>query len=116
MLKKLSEIFENEEIKKLCGESDDNENNGADNDNENENENENKENEADDRSSQASLSRVKKNESIVSLVTLENLRESLINENKQDYFSNHDKLKNLYNNTRLKSLDESIQSIKEFDL
>ena len=36
LLKKLSEIFENEEIKKLCGESDDNENNEADNDNENE--------------------------------------------------------------------------------
>lgn len=85
----MSEIFENEEIKKLCGDNDNDEN---ENNNEEQVENECELNE---RSSQSSLNQVKKNESIVSLMTLENLRESLINENKLDYFSNHDKLKNL---------------------
>lgn len=106
MLKKLSEIFENEEIKKLCG----------DNGEEEKAESDIAKSEEDNKCSQGSMQQVKKNDSVISLVSLEQLRESLINENKQDYFSNHDKLKNLYTNTRLKSLDDSIQSIRELDL
>lgn len=77
MLKKLSEIFENEEIKKLCG---------ANNEEEDDNENiSNNENEIElNKSSHSSLNQIKKNDSIVSLTTLHNLRESLINENKKD--------------------------------
>jgi len=77
LLKKLSEIFENEEIKKLCG---------ANNEEEDDNENiSNNENEIElNKSSHSSLNQIKKNDSIVSLTTLNNLRESLINENKKD--------------------------------
>jgi len=77
LLKKLSEIFENEEIKKLCG---------ANNEEEDDNENiSNNENEIElNKSSHSSLNQIKKNDSIVSLTTLHNLRESLINENKKD--------------------------------
>lgn len=77
LLKKLSEIFENEEIKKLCG---------ANNEDEDDNENiSNNENEIElNKSSHSSLNQIKKNDSVVSLITLQNLRESLINENKKD--------------------------------
>lgn len=102
----MSEIFENEEIKKLCGD------NGEDE----KQESEIVKSASDIHKSQGSLKSIKKNDSVISLVTLEQLRESLINENKQDYFSNHTALKNLYTNTRLKSLDDSIQSIRELDL
>lgn len=106
MLKKLSEIFENEEIKKLCGDNEENE----------KHESEIVKSSSDNNKCSQGSIEVKKNDSVISLVTLEQLRESLINENKQDFFSNHTDLKNLYTNTRLKSLDDSIQSIKELDL
>jgi len=74
LLKKLSEIFENEEIKKLCGD------NGEDE----KQESEIVKSSSDINKSQGSLKSIKKNDSVISLVTLEQLRESLINENKQD--------------------------------
>ena len=55
-------------------------------------------------------------DSVVSLDTLEHLRADLISKNKQGLTVPTGQLKTMYNNTRLKSLDDSIQSINEHDL
>jgi len=100
-LRKLSEIFQNDEIKKLCGNTEESKQHSTEH--------------TQDLLSSKSEHK-KSNESLLSTSFLAQLKEELINGNRNDLFANSTTLKDKQDHMRLKLLDESIQSIHEHDL
>jgi len=104
----LSEIFENEEIKKLCGDLDFDKS-----ESESIIKTTHASHEFDKPPNKFNMLTINSNESTFDLMLL---KKELVNGNKHDIFNNSTQLTSLYQSVRLKALDNSIQSFKNRDL